>query len=157
MCFGSPCRIVKDKAMAACLEGFSPILCRAETWISWWPPFSSPLSPQLGLHSFSSVSSSLAVCYVVFGQRRLLLDRVSVTGLVLSLFVVKYSPACIILATTSILGTEYKAWPKRLNELGFHPTIHAEAGGGKCTPSSRYPCKHYIIKQKLLAILNIEH
>ena len=29
--------------------------------------------------------------------------------------VVKYSPACIILATTSILGTEYKAWPKRLN------------------------------------------
>ena len=74
--------------MAACLEGFSPILCKAETWISWWPPFSSsppPLSPQLGLHSFSSVSSSLAVCYVVFGQRRLLLDRVSVTGLVLNL------------------------------------------------------------------------
>lgn len=46
---------------------------------------SPPLSPQLGLHFFSSVSSSLAVCYVVFGQRRLLLDRVSVTGLVLNL------------------------------------------------------------------------
>ena len=62
-----------------------------------------------------SSSSRIAPCYLCRSERN---------------GVVKYSPACIILATTPILGTEYKAWPKRLNELGFHPTIH----GGEVHP-----------------------